>query len=68
MRVERGVIGEFWKVIESERGWPLKEKNRESRVFWIWGKRESLRLRRVRLGSRVRARVGIWSSGDSMKI
>lgn len=67
MRVEKGVILEFCKVEESWSGFPLKVKKNWVRVR-VWGKRDSLRWWRVRVGVRVRARGGIWRSGDSMKI
>lgn len=64
MRVEEGAIWAFFIVAESERGFPLKEKKKEdgSRV-WN-GRRDNFKLRRVRSVFRIRARVGIWSSGD----
>lgn len=66
--MERGVIWEFLIVVESERGMPLKVKKREL-GFRVWGGiRVCLRERRVRLGFRVRARIGIWRSGDWTKI
>lgn len=51
---------------ESWRAFPWRVKKNESRV--CGGRRESLRLRRVELGFRVRARVAIGRSGDWIKI
>lgn len=51
---------------ESWSAFPWRVKKNESRVWG--GRRESLRLRRVELGFRVRARVAIGRSGDWIKI
>lgn len=63
LSVENWAIFEFLIVVESDRGLPLKvKKNDESRVSF--GRICDFRVRKVRFGSRVRARVRIWSSGD----